>query len=105
MLSEYGCREVVLIQPEKQSKKKTDRRDANSSARSSGSTGIGFWTASGCRAYVASSIYPSEDAEDRQLTEIRKRMGQLRTRTINQVKHLLRKHNLEQECPTKGLDT
>ena len=28
-LSDYGCREIVLIQPEKRSKKKTDRRDAD----------------------------------------------------------------------------
>ena len=49
---------------------------------------------------------PSEqDAEDRQLTGWRKRLGQSRTRTINKIKHLLRKHNLEQECPTKGIDT
>jgi transposase len=46
-----------------------------------------------------------QDAADRQLTELRKRVGQLRTRTINKVKHVLRKHNLEQESPTKGLDT
>ena len=39
------------------------------------------------------------------MTAVRKRLGQLRTKTINQVKYLLRKHNLEQECPTKGLDT
>jgi len=30
LLAEYGCRETILIQPEKRSKKKTDRRDANS---------------------------------------------------------------------------
>jgi len=29
LLVEYGCRETILIQPEKRSKKKTDRRDAN----------------------------------------------------------------------------
>ncbi len=29
----------------------------------------------------------------------------LRTRTINKIKHILRKHNLEQECPTQGIDT
>ena len=29
MLKEYGCRETVLIQPEKRSRKKTDRRDAS----------------------------------------------------------------------------
>ena len=28
LLTEYGCREIVLMQPEKRSKKKTDRRDA-----------------------------------------------------------------------------
>ena len=29
LLDEYECREVLLIQPEKSSKRKTDRRDAN----------------------------------------------------------------------------
>ena len=29
MLDEYGCRESVVIQPERRSKKKTDRRDAS----------------------------------------------------------------------------
>ena len=29
MLKGYGCRETVLIQPEKRSRKKTDRRDAS----------------------------------------------------------------------------
>ena len=28
LLTEYGCRETILIQPKKRSKKKTDRRDA-----------------------------------------------------------------------------
>jgi transposase len=49
---------------------------------------------------------PSEqDAEDRQITALRQRLGQLRTRTINKIKHILRKHNLEQKCPTKGVGT
>ena len=30
-------------------------------------------------------------------------MGAQRTRTINKIKHILAKHNLSQECPTKGL--
>ena len=33
LLKEYGCRETILIQPEKRSKKKTDRRDANAAGR------------------------------------------------------------------------
>jgi transposase len=39
------------------------------------------------------------------LTAGRQRLGRLRTRTINRVQHLLLKHNLQQECPTKGLKT
>jgi len=51
-------------------------------------------------------VPPSErDAEDRQLTALRQRLVRLRTRTINRVQHLLLKHNLQQECPTKGLQS
>ena len=105
LLVEYGCRETILIQPEKQSKKKTDRRDANT-------LGEILWvnrqrllagkTVQGIRHVQPAS---EQDAADRQITALRKRLGQLRTRTINKVKHILRKHNLEQECPTKGIDT
>src|SRR5208283_4914882 len=105
LLVEYGCRETILIQPEKQSKKKTDRRDANT-------LGEILWvnrqrllagkTVQGIRHVQPAS---EQDAADRQITALRKRLGQLRTRTINKVKHILRKHNLEQGCPTKGIDT
>ena len=36
LLAEYGCRETILIQPEKRSKKKTDRRDAYHRSRVAG---------------------------------------------------------------------
>lgn len=32
-------------------------------------------------------------------------MCHLRTRSINRVQHLLLKHNLQQDCPTKGVKT
>jgi len=105
MLAEYGCRETVLIQPEKRSKRKTDRRDAHQLS------GL-LWVnrdrlIAGQRVEGVRRVQPpcEQDAEDRQITELRKRMGQLRTRTINKIKTLLRKHNLEQEQPAKGLDT
>jgi transposase len=105
MLAEYGCRETVLIQVERRSKKKTDHRDASV-------LGELLWVnrkrlLANQRVQGIRRVQPptDQDAEDRQITELRKRMGQLRTRTINKVKHLLRKHNLEQEQPAKGLDT
>ena len=105
MLAEYQCRQTVLIQPDKRSKRKTDRRDAHQLS--------GVLWVNRARLLAGQSVEgvrrvqpPTErDAEDRQITELRKRMGQLRTRTINKIKHLLRKHNLEQEQPAKGLDT
>ena len=105
LLEEYGCRELILIQPEKRSKKKTDRRDANT-------LGEVLWVnrkrlLAGKRVQGIRRVQPpsERDAEDRQITALRKRLGQHRTRTINKIKHVLRKHNLEQECPTKGIDT
>ncbi|MGA9062341.1 MAG: IS110 family transposase [Terracidiphilus sp.] len=105
MLNEYGCRETVLIRPEKRSKRKTDRRDAHQLS------GL-LWVNRhrllvGVKVEGVQRIQPPSprDAEDRQITEFRKRIGQLRTRTINRIKALLRKHNLEQEQPAKGLDT
>jgi len=105
MLTEYGCRETVLIQVEKRSKKKTDRRDAHQLS------GL-LWVnrgrlLAGQRVEGARRVQPPTDreAEDRQLTAVRQRLGRQRTRTINRIKHLLRKHNLEQEQPAKGLDT
>ena len=105
MLTEYGCRETVLIQVEKRSKRKTDRRDAH---QLSGTLWVNRGRLlAGQRVEGVRRIQPPTDreAEDRQLTAARKRLGQLRTRTINKIKHLLRKHNLEQEQPAKGLDT
>ncbi len=105
LLNEYGCGRVLLVQPEGRSKKKTDRRDANALCEL-------LWVnrqrlLEDKRVQGVRCIHwPTEnEARDRQLTELRKRLGQLRTRSINRVKHLLRKHNLQQQCPTKGIDT
>jgi len=105
LLAEYGCGKVVLIQPEKRSKKKTDRRDADQ-------LGELLWVnrhrlLAGEKVQGVRQVVPpsSEDAEDRQLTAVRQRLGRQRTRTINRLHHILLKHNLQQECPTKGLQT
>ncbi len=105
MLEEYGCRETVLIQPEKRSKKKTDRRDADA-------LGELLWVnrkrlLEGKPVHQVRRVLPpeAEERRDRQLTALRKRLTQLRTRTINRVQHMLLRHNLQQECPTKGIKT
>lgn len=105
LLAEYGCHETVLIQPEKRNKHKTDRRDANT-------LGELLWTnrqrllAGHALQNLRRIRLPSdEEGANRQLTELRRKTVDGRTRTINRVHHLLHKHNLHQSCPTKGLQT
>jgi transposase len=99
MLREYGCRETLLIQPTAQQNLKTDSRDANA-------LGELLWTnrarlLSGKPVQNLRRVHPPkpEDAENRQLTELHKRLIANRTRTINRVHHLLHKHNLSQQQP------
>ncbi len=105
MLDEYDCQETVLIQPTERSRQKTDHRDANE-------LGELLWVnrhrlLGGRKPQGIRRILPPtpEDAENRQVTELRRRLGAQQTKTVNKIRHILRKHNLEQECPTKGIDT
>jgi transposase len=101
LLHQYGCREIVLVQPTGRSRRKTDRRDASSLSEQ-------LWIhrhrllahqpVHGLRRVTPPT---EQDAQDRQLTALRQRLVQWRTKTINKVQHLLLKHNLQQECPTK----
>jgi transposase len=105
LLREYGCLEVVLVQPEQRSKKKTDRRDARLLREK-------LW--SGRRQLDQGKRVPGlrrvriasdEEAANRQITALRKRLVNRRTKTINKIHGLLKKHNLQHELPTKGLQT
>jgi transposase len=105
MLHEYGCRDVVVVQPEGRSKKKTDRRDASALSQLLWINRQRFLEGKrvcGLRHVILPS---QEDAEARQATTLRHRLGRLLTRTKNKVQRILLKHNLQQECPTKGIRT
>lgn len=105
ILGEYGCKDIVLIHPTKRATKKTDHRDANA-------LGELLWVN---RQRLKDGkpvqnlkrvILPSHtDAENRQLTSVRQRVVTLRTRTLNKIQRILLKQNIQQECPTKGLQT
>jgi transposase len=105
LLPQYGCREIVLIQPEDRLKKKTDRRDANRLSELLWVNRQRLLAGQRVQGLRRVQIPSPEDRQDRQLCALRRRLGAQRTRVKNQVQHLLRKHNLQQECPTKGSDT
>jgi transposase len=105
LLPEHGCREVVLIQADSRSRRKTDRRDANQLSEL-------LWLnrerlLKGQRVRGLRRIVPptSRDRDDRRLTQLRLNVTADLTRKINGVRHLLRRLNLEQQCPTKGIQT
>lgn len=99
------CRHVLLVQPEKRGKQKTDRRDADQ-------LGQILWVnrqrlLAGKRVQNVRQVQlaTADEAMDRQLTSFSRRSKQRRTRVINKVWRILHKHNLQHDLPTKGLQT
>jgi transposase len=104
-LRKWNCQEIVLIHPEKPSKKKTDRRDAHKLADL-------LWLnrqrlATGQRVHGLRRVYlvTQKEREDRQLTSLRKNLGQRRTRTLNKIHRIINRHNLIWDYPTKTFQT
>ena len=104
-LARWGCTHSYVIAAPPRVRNKTDRRDA-------GKLSELLWInrqriAAGSRLVEIREVYqPSEaEREARELTHARYRLGRERTRIKNRIHGILRRHNLEQECPTKGLFT
>jgi transposase len=105
LLKELVCKHVIIVQPEKRSKRKTDRRDARSLRDL-------LWVnrhrvLEGKRLPKMRVVRPAspEDAAARQVSMLHERLTRLRTRVKNKVQTILRKHNLQHDCPTKGIQT
>ena len=105
MLRNYRCHKVILIQPEGRPKRKTYRRDAAALSEL-------LWVNRGrllrgkpVRGLRQVNITSTSDREDRRLTTLRKKAGQTRTRIINAIKQMIRRHNLQWEMPTKIFPT
>ena len=104
-LRKWNCREIVLIHPERPSKRKTDRRDAHKLADL-------LWlnrerlaarqTVHGLRRVY---LVTQKEREDRQLTSLRKSLGQRRTRTLNKIHRIINRHNMIWDYPTKSFQT
>ena len=105
MLKDYRCSKVILIQPEERKRRKTDRRDAAALSEV-------LWVNRGrllagkpVRGLRQIDISSTSDREARRLTTLRKNAGRARTRIINVLRHILRRHNLQWEMPTKTFPT
>jgi transposase len=105
MLHEYHCHKVILIQPEDRKKCKTDRRDAASLSELLWVNRERLLHGKPVRGLRQVEIASSTDQENRRLTRLRQAAGQARTRLVNQVRHILRRHNLQWQMPTKRFPT
>jgi len=104
-LERWGCKRVYVIKAPERTRQKTDRRDAAKLSEI-------LWVnrdriAAGQPLVHVSVVYQptSDELYDRQLTHLRHRLGQALTRVKNSIKGILRRHNVKQECPTKGTFT
>ena len=105
MLQEYHCHKVVLIQPEDRKKCKTDRRDAAALSELLWVNRDRLLQGKPVRGVRQVDIARGTDQENRRLTTLRKEAGQARTRLVNQARHVLRRHNLQWQMPTRRLPT
>jgi transposase len=105
LLREYHCHKVILIQPDDRKKCKTDRRDAASLSELLWVNRERLLQGKPVRGLRQVDIASSADQENRRLTTLRQEAGQARTRLVNQVRHILRRHNLQWQMPTKRFPT
>lgn len=105
VLRKWKCAEIVLVQPDQRSNRKTDPRDANQLCET-------LWLncerlRHGQRPNGMRRVYiPSaEEQASRQLTMTRKALTGLRTRTLNRIHRILHRHNLMWDYPTKTFQT
>jgi transposase len=100
-----ACRDVVVIHPERRSRKKTDRRDAHRLSEVLWVSRERLLAGERVQGVRRVQLPTPEERHDRQLTSVRQRLGRQRTRTLNQIHYLLRRHNLAWQVPTKTFCT
>src|SRR5262245_50628337 len=105
MLRDYRCHQVILIQPDDRKKCKTDRRDASGLSELLWVNRVRLLNGKPVRGLRQVDIASTTDQENRRLTMLRKEAGQARTRIVNKIRHMLRRHNLQWGMPTKRLPT
>jgi transposase len=105
MLRDYRCHKVILIQPEERRKCKTDRRDAAALSELLWVNRSRLLQGKSVRGLRQVDIACTTDQENRRLTTLRKDAGRTRTRMIIMLRHVLRRHNLQWELPTKTFPT
>jgi transposase len=105
MLKNFRCQKIVLIQPKDSSRKKTDRRDAAKLSELLWLYRNRLAENKPINKLKIVAIPTARQNSLRRLTTLRKLARANQTRAINQIKYVLRRHNLQHELPTKTFPT
>src|SRR6476620_5364252 len=105
MLRDYRCHKVILIQPDDRKQRRTDRRGAAALSELLWVNRDRLLQGKPVRGLRQVDIASDTDQENRRLTTLRQEAGQARTRLVNRARHVLRRHNLQWQMPTKRLPT
>lgn len=104
-LEDHQCQKVILIQPEERKRQKTDRRDAAALSELLWVNRDRLLAGKPVHGLRQVQLPSAADQQSRRLTTLRKEASEARTRVINKIKHLLRRHNLQWDLPTKTFPT
>ena len=105
MLRNFRCQRTVLIQPEKTSRRKTDRRDAAQLSEDLWRYRDRIGSGKPINNLKIVHIPNSVQQQQRRLTNLRRDAKAAHTKSINRIKHVLRRHNLQHDMPTKTFPT
>ena len=104
-LEAFGCKEIVLMQPDKTNNKKTDRRDANALCELLWNNRTRLKNGERPNGIRRITVPTQAEAETRQLANLRQYFVKQRTKCINKIRGILRKHNMEQDAPSNNFKT
>lgn len=104
-LPQWECERMILVQPEKRSRRKTDRRDANQLGELLWVNRSRLLAGEPIQGLRQVRIPSPQERDDRRLTNLRYDLGRQRTQVLNQIHHLLLRRNLQHGCPARNLKT
>ncbi len=105
ILRNFRCDRIVLVQPQDCSRRKTDRRDAAKLSELLWMYRHRIGSGKPINNLKIVNIPNSLQQQQRRLTNLRRDAKAAHTKSINRIKHVLRRHNLQHEMPTKTFPT
>lgn len=100
-LENCRCKEIVVIQPDNSLRQKTDRRDANALCELLWNNRKRLRDGARPNGIRRICLPSATDAQVRQFVNLREYLVAQRTKVVNKVRAIMRKHNIDQDAPSQ----